>query len=85
MKMNEVKLSIRLIEAGMKLGIGMKRKQAKLLGVPWPLMAGWKERLIDQSITRDRYEAFLGLKNTKPKPRKRKRKKKRNLLPGTGV
>lgn len=55
----KIELTEERLLAGMRKGIGFKLAQAIVLGVPWPLRSGWKERLIGSIIDEDQYDAFL--------------------------
>lgn len=55
------KLTRSKITAGQKGGKGLKLAQANLLGVPYPLECGWKDKIIGKYISDSDYELFLEL------------------------
>jgi hypothetical protein len=58
-----VRLTRAMIEAGATTGSGgYNRPQMEALGVPWPLRAGWKDRMAGAVVFRKNYEAFLHLR-----------------------
>jgi hypothetical protein len=67
-----VVLTEEMIRAGMKSGIGLKRQQAKVLGEPMPLKAGWLKRSIGKEIQVDKYKWFLKCKGDEFKKRRKR-------------
>lgn len=70
-----LKLTHELIEAGAtKLKgkpCGWSRKQLAILGVPWPLVKGWKSKLVGVEIPEAWYEEFLSLRGKRKARRDR--------------
>lgn len=57
-----MKLTEQRIDAGRSERGGWSRKQLALLGVDWPPKTGWKQRVIGDEISEDKYRQFLRLK-----------------------
>lgn len=60
------------IMAGASEGGGWNRAQLAIIGVSWPLLAGWMGRAIGQRITDEAAEDFIALKGNAGKVRPRK-------------
>jgi hypothetical protein len=58
-----------LIKAGSNGGCGWNRRQLAVLGVPWPLEAGWMHSIIGKSVPTSVANRFLAMRKRK-KPRK---------------
>src|SRR5262245_14404303 len=58
---DHVRLTEELIRAGMTGGIGINKRQKKILGLPY-LTRGWLERLVGTEIPRSDYDEFVALK-----------------------
>lgn len=58
-----VRVDERLFEAGKSRRGGWSRKQVSLLGVPWPLKDGWKQRALGGLVTRERAREFVKLRD----------------------
>jgi len=58
-EMMTIVLTPELLETGMKAGRGLKRIQAKILGVGWPLVSGWKEKATGKVLSWSEWENFL--------------------------
>lgn len=52
------------LHAVMRSGCGIKRAQAMLLGIPWPLRKGWKESVVGLAIDESTYRKLM---DTRPK------------------
>jgi hypothetical protein len=57
-----IALTTAMIHAGRSGSGGWTRKQVELLGVTWPPVTGWVDRLAGSVVDRDKYERFLALK-----------------------
>lgn len=62
-KENLMKLTVDLIKAGMTNGVGINRKQGKLLGVDIK-KSGWLKSLIGKEISEEVYNTYVLLKGT---------------------
>lgn len=60
--MRYLNLTERDIRRGMRSGRGLKRKQATLLGLKWPLVSGWMDAVIGMAISEMSYDVFVSLK-----------------------
>ena len=56
-------LTHELIEAGQSRNGGWSEEQLRLLGVEWPPVAGWKERLAGRFLGDGVYAEFVTLKD----------------------
>lgn len=56
-------LTPELIEAGISTNGGWSRAQTECLGVPWPLLSGWKVALVGTWVTEAQYLRFLALRD----------------------
>ena len=54
---------------GMAGGIGINKDQAKCLGIPYPLIKGWKSKVIGTHISKEDFEIFLAIKGLKKRQR----------------
>jgi hypothetical protein len=69
MRLNVIRLTSSLIEAGKTGAGGYKKRQLLLLGVTprsskgFDFCAGWKKDLVGQMVTEEVYQEFLRLKN----------------------
>lgn len=57
-----VRVTREFLNGGKSARGGWSRKQLALLGVPWPLVQGWKERVIGSLVTSDRAKKFVALR-----------------------
>lgn len=83
---NLIVLTESLVRSGMKGGLGMKRCQASVLGLEWPLSKGWMERLVGTAVSEEEFAEFTGARELKaikwrPKRRKKKKKRQNQILP----
>lgn len=46
------------LEKGMYQGCGIKKAQCKILGIPYPLKQGWKEKIIGEEISSEQAEEY---------------------------
>lgn len=60
-----VRVTKEWLESGMKGGVGIKSKQCKILGIPYPPPKGWKKIVIGKYISETDAENFLILKDKK--------------------
>lgn len=56
-----------LLRDAMKGGIGLKKRQAEILGVSYPLASGWMADCLGKTLTNDQYNCLVELKNAKVK------------------
>lgn len=68
-----MKLTHKLLELGISDNGAWNRKQLILFKVEWPLVKGWKQRLIGLEVTKECFEKFLTLKNIHLKDMKQKK------------
>jgi hypothetical protein len=59
MSSNFIVLNCANITFGQKSGTGLKKIQAELLGVPYPLRQGWKKGLNGKSVRVEIYDLFV--------------------------
>lgn len=77
-------LTHQLIEQGRSENGGWNRNQFELLGVSWPPLKGWKERLNGTQMSRVKFEEFLELRGKtiqKLKEQKKAEKKAKKTNP----
>ena len=60
--MNNIKLSEPLVRSIMSNGIGLNKHQAIILGMTYPLKAGWIRTLIGKEISDNEYASLISLK-----------------------
>ena len=58
-----VRVTKEWLESGMKGGVGIKSKQCKILGIPYPPPKGWKYLAIGRLLTDEEAQTFLVLKD----------------------
>ena len=58
-----VRVTKEWLESGMKGGVGIKSKQCKILGIPYPPPKGWKYLAIGRLLTDEEAQTFLILKD----------------------
>jgi len=64
-----VKLTKQMIDVAATERGGYSRSQVTAVGVPWPLVKGWKKRLVGKEVSLFAYQKFCGLTaQAKPKP-----------------
>lgn len=68
------------LKAVMRSGCGMKRAQAMVIGLSWPLKKGWKESVIGMTIDESTYQKLL---DTRPKMKRNKAFSIVGIKPGT--
>ncbi len=62
---NSMRLTEEMLVKGATNGIGWNREQFNILGVKYPPMRGWKDRIIGGDISPEKYQLFLSLKGKK--------------------
>lgn len=62
-------------------GYGLKRAQAQMLGVPWPIRSGWLKGLEGKFVLLSTYQKFLEAGKLRAPKKKRKRSKASKPLP----
>lgn len=55
------------LEAVMRSGCGLKRAQAIVLGLPWPLKRGWKEQVIGMQMDEATYNLLMDVRPKMPR------------------
>lgn len=60
-----VRVTKEWLENGMKGGVGIKSKQCKILGIPYPPPKGWKYLAIGKLLTDEEAQTFLVLRDKK--------------------
>lgn len=66
-----IRVTADLIARGSTRGAGWTRAQTEILGEPWPLQAGWRQRAVGRMITADAARAFLTTAKTRQRRRDR--------------
>jgi hypothetical protein len=67
-----MKITEELILNGMSENGGWSKRQLETLGVEWPPITGWKDRVIGNEIESDKAGLFLSLKSTHCKNKRTK-------------
>lgn len=65
MKPETLILTKEMIERGISSRGGYNKQQLATIGVDWPPVKGWKMELIGTTVTKEQYEEFIRLANTK--------------------
>lgn len=65
MKPETLILTKEMIEKGISSRGGYNKQQLAAIGVDWPPVKGWKMELIGTTVTKEQYEEFILLANTK--------------------
>ncbi len=68
-----VVISQTLLDAGRSDRGSWSKRQLQLLGVPYPLQSGWKQRILGQTVSEQTARDFIALKNQHLKPQDRRR------------
>lgn len=61
--------SLKLIEMGMRSGIGINKDQCHLIGLPYPPEKGWKSRLVGTKVKKTVFKRYLALNGLSRKSR----------------